>query len=336
MNTEEFYLELLFKYFSDGLSDEGKKELLIWLKENEEHKYLMDKMSDWWAVAHIPLFRSDLEANFKEHFLFLAGSLAVEKTKQKRVVFKTWMKTAAIFLLLIATGTSTFFVGRNLNNKSELTYTETFAPNGSQTQVLLPDSSVVILNSGSLLKYQSDYNNKERRVELVGEAYFDVKHNPHKPFFVSSDKLNVRVEGTTFNVKAYDDDETVDVVLISGKVNVLFLDEDQEVISLSPNQQLNYNKKKDQLTISVVNTSNSTLWTQGVLFFYEKPFPEIARELERKYNTDIEIKSKSLHREVFTGSFSSDYTLDRVIKEIDMDNKYQYTYASGKLIISDK
>lgn len=338
MATEDFYKDLLFKYFSGEISDTEKKDLLRWLKEKDEHKQLMDRMSDWWAIAHIPLFRSDLEADFAEHFALLASSSSVttKKAAPKRFAVKTWIKVAAVFLLLIGIATSAFFIGRNMDEKTELTYVETFVPKGSQTRIILPDSSVVMLNSGSYLKYWSDYNQTERKVELMGEAYFEIKPNTQKAFLVSSDKLYVRVEGTTFNVKAYDDEETIDVVLISGKVNVQFPDENHEEVSLSPNQKMSYNKKEAEMTLSVVNSANSILWTKGILFFFEKPFPEIAKELERKYNTDIEIRSKALRKEVFTGSFTSDYTLDSVVKEIDVDHKYRWTYENGKLIITDK
>lgn len=336
METEELYWELLFKYFSGSLSHAEKEELLIWLKEKEEHRYLMDKMSDWWAVAHVPLFKSDLEADFKAYFHFLIGSVPEKQTKQIHRQLNVWIQAAAILLLLIGVGVSAFFLGRNSNDGEKLAYTETFAPNGSQTQILLPDSSTVLLNSGSSLKYRSDYNDSERKVELRGEAYFEIQSNPEKPFIVYSDKLNVKVKGTTFNVKAYEEEETIDVVLISGKVNIQLADNQQEDISLSPNQKISYNKKEEKTTVSVVNSANSILWTKGILYFYEKTFPEIARELERKYDTDIEIRSKSLNREVFTGSFSSDYTLDRVLKEIDMDNKYKYTFENRTLIITDK
>lgn len=336
MATEELYKDLLFKYFSGEISETEKKDLLRWLKEKDEHKLLLDRMSDWWAIAHIPLFKSDLEADFAEHFDSLASALVIEKVTSKRFVVKTWMKIAAVSLFLIGIATSAFFVGRSVKPETALTYVETVVPKGSQTKIILPDSSVVMLNSGSSLRYRSDYNQAERWVELTGEAYFDVKSDAKKPFLVSSDKLNVQVEGTTFNVKAYDDERTIDVVLISGKVNVQFPDENREEVSLSPNQKMSYNKKEEKITVSVVNSANSILWTKGGLFFFEKPFPEIAKELERKYNVDIEIRSEALHREIFTGSFSSDYTLDRVVKEIDVDNKYRWTYLNRKLIITDK
>lgn len=339
MNTEEQYSELLFKYFSGVISEQEKHELLLWLKENEEHKYLMDRMSDWWAVAHIPLFRSDLEADFNEHFYSLLNpSLPIDDKKaQKRTFFNAWVKIAAVGLLLVTVGSTAFFIGRTSSKQTSfVTYTETEVPYGSQARIVLPDSSVVRLNAGSSLKYKSDYNQSDRSVELRGEACFDVSPNAQKPFFVTSDKLHVRVEGTTFNVKAYDSEETIDIVLVSGKINVLLTDKQEEEVSLIPNQQLSYNKQDEKMNVSFVNASNSILWTNGGLYFEEKTFPEIARELERKYAVNIEIRSNSLAKEVFTGTFLSDYTLNQILQEIDVDKKYRHIYKNGKIIITDK
>lgn len=339
METENKYSELLFKYFSGVISEQEKHELLLWLKENEEHKYLMDKMSDWWAVAHIPLFRSDLEADFVEHFqLLLASSSSIhKKNASKRTLLNRWSKVAAACLLLIAVSGTAFYIGQNTNKQAIIAaYTETIVPYGSQARIVLPDSSVVLLNAGSSLKYKNDYNQYDRRVELSGEACFDITPNAQKPFFVTSDKLHVRVEGTTFNVKAYENEETIDVVLISGKVNVQFPDKQKAPISLTPNQQLSYNKKKGKTAVAFVNASNAVLWINGGLHFEEKTFLEISHELERKYAVSIEVRSKSLPKEVFTGTFLPNYTLEQILKEIDVDKKYRYIYENGKIIITDK
>lgn len=337
MINEEFYSELLLKYFVGKLSKEEEQDLLAWLKEDEEHRLLMERMSDWWAIAHVPLFKSDLEADFDEHFHHLIKTLPVnEEVQKKQLTLKTWMRFAAVILLLLTVGVSAFFIGKKSDNGRILTYIETVVPRGSRSTVVLPDSSVVILNSSSTLKYPKDFDANERRVELTGEAYFDIKSNPEKPFIVSSDKLEVRVKGTTFNMKAYGDEERIDVVLISGNVDIQFPNDEKDEIALSPNQQLSFNKKEEKAIVSAVNASNSILWTQGILQFSEKIFPEIAKELERKYNVDIEVQSTSLDKEIFSGSFTSDYTLEQIIHEIDMDNKYKWSYKNNKLIITDK
>lgn len=336
MKTDNQYSELLFKYFSGKLSDEERQELLAWLKESDEHMSLLNRMSDWWAVAHIPLYKSDLEADFVNYFDYLEGLSASSKSKRRITIPSRWLQVAVVVLALITLVTSAFYLGKYTVENKELLYTETIVPNGSQTKIMLPDSTFVMLNSGSSLRYSSDFNKKDRCIELKGEAYFDVKPNTDKPFFVNSDKINVRVVGTTFNVRAYEDEDKIDVVLISGKVNVLFENDILETTSLVPNQQLSYNKKEEKLDVTVVNGATSILWTKGVLYFNEKTFADIAKELRRKFDTEIIIESDMLYNEVFTGSFSVDYTLEKIVKEIDVDNKYYATYNDGKLIIKDK
>lgn len=331
METEEYYSELLFKYFAGQLSEAEELVLSDWLKESDERKLLVSRMSDWWAVAHVPLFQSDMEDDFKKRFAGLTDS----PRKNKTLKLRKWQSAAAAILLLVAVGSAAFLIGRQQSVHPELASFETSTPYGSRTTVKLPDGSLVTLNAGSTLKYRTDFNDTERRVELRGEALFEVARDELKPFFVCSDKLDVRVEGTTFNVKAYEDVETIDVVLVSGKVKVQFASGGQEDVLLNPNEQLSYHKTEAKTTLSIVNPSNSIVWTKGALYFLEKPFHEIAKELERKYAVDIDIQSDLLNDEMFTGSFSSGYTLDEIIKEIDMDKKYRWSYEGGKIVITD-
>lgn len=336
MKTEEYFSELLFKYFAGQLSKEEELVLLDWLKESDERKVLISKMSDWWAVGHIPLYRTQMEEDFKKNFIGLTNSSRKAKTLGSILKLPKWQTVAAAIFLFITIGVTAFLIGRQLSTDREPAYFETYTPYGSQTNVELPDGSHVMLNAGSTLKYRTDFNDTDRRVELNGEAFFEVAKDEKKPFFVCSEKLNLRVEGTSFNVKAYKDDDIIDVVLVSGKVKVQFTSEEKEDILLVPNEQLSYNKTQFKTTLSVVNSSNSIAWTNGGLYFLEKSFQDIAKELERKYDVKIEIQSNVLNDEIFTGSFASDHKLEEIIQEMDMDKKYRWFYKEDKLIIADK
>lgn len=339
MKNTESYSALLFKYFAGELSEIEEQELLSWLKESDENMLLLSEMSDWWAVAHVPLFSADMEADFTAHFSTLVkvpkatvtGKLLPGYTKLQK-----WISVAAVILLFVTVGVSAFLAGEYQGEAHGLAYMETSTPYGAQSKIELPDGSSVTLNAGSSLKYKSDFNQTDRRVELTGEAYFEIRKDTLKPFIVCSDKLDVRVLGTSFNVKAYKNEETIDVVLVSGKVDVQFPGQQQHDVFLSPNECLSYNKAEEVTTVSVVNSANSILWTKGIYQFYEKTFPQIARELERKYAVSIEVRSAVLPAEIFSGSFSSHYSLNEVMTEMDMENKYKWFYENDKLIITDK
>ena len=328
--------DLLYSYFVGELTEEQEKELLVWLEADEENKKVLFEMAEWWATAHVPLYASNMKADFEKHFGSLMQSEHPEA--KKRSLWTTWSKVAAVGLLLISVGIGSYQLGHRDLNDTQLAYFETVTPMGSQSKVILPDQSVVWVNAGSSLRYSKDFNKKDREIDLEGEAYFEVARDTLKPFLVKSDVLSVRVLGTKFNVKAYKDDQTIDVSLVSGKVNVRLDDEMEHKgeVELHPNRMLRYNKETDRVEMKEIEGRNAYDWTNGTLRFEEKTFAEIAKDLERKYDLHIHIVSDKLKKEVFTGSFSGYYTLDDVLREVDVEHKYTWKQTANELVIRDK
>ncbi|MDD2436098.1 MAG: FecR domain-containing protein [Massilibacteroides sp.] len=336
MLKNDFYLELLFKYFTKELTSVEENILLNWLKENDGNKKILSEMTDWWAITHIPIFKSDMEANFREHFSALLNTPENLVSPKRFKINPMWINISAVVLLLITLSISFFWLGKALSNQQKSEYTEISTVYGTQSKVVLPDKSTVILNAGSFLRYNNNFNKTRRKVQLIGEAYFEVTPDSNKPFEVSSDNLKVCVHGTSFNVKAYKNESTIDVALVSGKVSVQFTEQKKANIFLLPNESLSYDKKSKSTRISLVNASNTILWTKGVLLFSEKNFQDIVKDLERKYAVNIKILSEELLKEKFSGSFSSHSSLDEILREIDVDDKYIWSYENGELIIKDK
>ena len=335
-NSEQIE-DILFKYFSNQLTESDEKELLIWLESDPDNKKTLYRMADWWAAAHVPLFMSDLESDFREHLKKLSN---LTPTIQKRQLFDFSIrhKIAASILVLLTVGISSFYWGKNLQSTPQIAYYETSVPLGSQSKIILPDQSTVWLNAGSSLTYYEDHNNQTRNASLEGEGYFEVTSDQNKPFVVNAEDMHITVLGTSFNLKAYKEDATIDLALISGKVDVNLVKETENTENhvISSNQLLAYNKEKQTSDVSTVSASNYGKWKDRVLRFDEKSFNLLAKDLERIYNTPIEIKSDLLTKESFSGSFSYDYSLDQVLREIDVEKKYKWTYKENKLIIEDK
>lgn len=336
MIRNEHIEELLFSYFAGELTEDQGKELSDWLDSDEENRQVLFEMADWWATAHVPLFASGRKADFEKHF----GSLIqpVSQKKQSRRLWSTWGKVAAAVLLLLSVGVTSYRLGIRKGDDAQLAYFETSAPLGSQSKVVLPDHSVVWVNAGSSLRYSKDFNKKNREIHLEGEAYFEVARDTLKPFVVRSEALSVRVLGTRFNIKAYKDDQTIDVSLVSGKVNVSLDDKakHKEEVELRPNRMLSFNKETDRVEVKEINGNNAYDWTNGTLRFEGKSFRQIARDLERKYNIHIRIESKTLEKEVYTGRFSGYYTLDDIFREIDVEHKYVWKQQGDEIWIKDK
>lgn len=332
--------DLLFSYFAGELSEAEEKELLLWLEASENNKQFLSDMADWWAIAHVPLFASDRKANFEKYFGYLKNQTSTPNTKRYTLNSGWWSKVAASFLLLASIGSFFYYVGKkqNQNREKHLAYFETITPLGAQTKIILPDQSVVWVNAGSTLKYSADFNDMQRVVSLSGEAYFEVVPDSLKPFVVKSEKLDIKVLGTHFNVKAYPNDEIVDVALVTGKVNIYMNDHvpNSGEVTLTPDRMLSYNKETNCVKVSKVNAADACMWTNGRFKFTEQNFSQIAKDLERKYNVKIRIDSESLNKEVFSGSFSSEYTLNEILREIDVDQKYTWSQSNGQVNIKDK
>lgn len=330
--------DILFKYFTNQLNKTEEKTLLEWLNADTSHKKLLSEMADWWASAHIPIFASDLKANFDEHLKDL-----IDKTKpaqqhyQNNTTIKWWSKIAASILVLITTGILAFYAGRNTVNKEiQTAYYETSVPFGSQSKVTLPDQSVVWINAGSSIKYFEDADKQTRNISLEGEAYFEVSENPNMPFIVESGSLQVSVLGTSLNIKAYENQETIDVVLVSGKVEVRPGNKMDDMFLLSQDEMLTYNKQTNNIEKTVVQSSNYCAWKNGQLKFEEQVFSLLAKDLERMYNVQFDLKSELLKQERFSGSFSYDYSINDILREIDVEKKYTWKRDGNQIIIRDK
>jgi ferric-dicitrate binding protein FerR (iron transport regulator) len=331
---------ILLAYFSGEITEQERKELLHWLEADEANKKRMAEMADWWAMSHVPLFVSDREAGFKKYF---GNLMETGQTQAKREWFRfSFMaKIAAVALLLLLVGTTSYYAGKNKQTiNREIASYETVVPFGSKTKVILPDKSIVWINAGSTVTYSDNVAGNRREVLLEGEAYFEVAHDSLKPFIVKTVNLDVKVLGTSFNVRAYNDEQTIDVVLLTGKVDVYLnntagehRDADAE---LMPNQMLSYNRETSDMHIAVVHSPDYNAWKNGQIKFSEQPFTRIARNLERRYNIEIEINSHYLKKEIFTGSFSEKHTVTDIFKEIDVDKKYKWTQTGTKFIIKDK
>ncbi|MDR2920285.1 MAG: FecR family protein [Tannerella sp.] len=337
-NDKHIIDDILFKYFKNQLNETEEKILLEWLNADTSHKKILYEMADWWATAHIPLFASDLKNDFNKYLKDLINKTnPVQQHDHIHTTIKWWSKIAASVLILLTTGILAFYAGRSTDKKEpQIAYYETSVPLGAQSKVVLPDQSVVWINAGSSIKYHEDTEKQTRNINLEGEAYFEVSKNQDMPFIVESGSLQVSVLGTSFNVKAYENQETIDIVLVSGKVEVRSENKQDDAYLLSPDEMLSYNKQTNHAEKSMVQSLNYCAWKNGQLKFDEQQFALLAKDLERIYNVQIEVKSDLLKTERFSGSFSYDYSINDILREIDVEKKYTWKQNGNQIIIRDK
>jgi transmembrane sensor len=188
-------------------------------------------------------------------------------------------------------------------------YSTLVVPYGRRADVLLADGSRVWLNSGSRLVYPNAFKGSKREVYLQGEAFFEVSHNKKQPFHVYVKDVDVKVLGTSFNVRAYPDEKNLKTTLVTGSVE-LSAEQNKNVARLAPGRMAIY-EKGSQFNIHNVNTEIQTSWKSGYLYLRNEPLQNLLKTLERYYNVPVVLEDNEENR-----YFSGRLTLQNDIKEV--------------------
>jgi ferric-dicitrate binding protein FerR (iron transport regulator) len=168
-------------------------------------------------------------------------------------------------------------------------------PRGGQYQITLPDGTKVWLNAESSLRFPTAFTEKQRTVELTGEAYFDVAPNKDQPFLVKAGATETRVLGTEFNVMAYADEGPVKTTLLEGSVQMGL----GEVSALlRPGQQGQYDSEKGRVATRTVNTRQVTAWKDGYYYFDRTPVESIMRQISRWYDVQVVYQGQAPRDEI--------------------------------------
>ncbi|MFV0266537.1 MAG: FecR family protein, partial [Draconibacterium sp.] len=194
-------------------------------------------------------------------------------------------------------------------------------PFGAKTNITLPDGSLVWLNSGSTLSFSSEFEDK-RPVVLVGEAFFEVEKSD-KPFIVSTNFGDVEVKGTSFNVKAYTEENTLQATLVSGSVLVREKDSKKEV-TLEPGQQANL--VDEEITLSNVETELFISWKDGKLIFRKEYLPAAIKRLERWHNVKIELANDKRLDEIWISGTLEMESFSEVLELLKVTSPIDYLY----------
>jgi ferric-dicitrate binding protein FerR (iron transport regulator) len=186
---------------------------------------------------------------------------------------------------------------------------------------------MVYLNSGSKLTYSIPFSEKERRLELSGEAYFKVKHAPGLPFLVEmpDKELTIKVLGTEFNVEAYPEDEIINTTLIHGSLLIEGKTAGGKIPEriLSPSEKATYFREECRLEVKTVDIICDTGWMEGKIVLKNTPLPEMLRKLTHHYNVDFIVEDSVLETYLFTGVFNN-RTLAQVLDYLELSSGIDY------------
>lgn len=332
---------LYIKYFSGNASEEEKRVIFNYLKQSEQDRRYFEELRNVWEVNHPAFEPSEIDVNSAYHKL--VNSLGSEPKPKAiyRIIHSYWKYAVAVALIpLIIASFFIFNDTRTTNRHAENVYKEIVSPAGKITNIVLSDGTRVTLNVYSKLKYPETFQGKQRCVALEGEGYFDVSHDESHPFIVHTEKMNIQVLGTKFNVNAYEDLSEVKTTLEEGKVRVTINDNTQQEdidnsFCLIPNEQLTINAVTGDISKNQVDVAEVNSWMTGGMVFNSSLLNDVLKQIARKYNIEIENKnSQDLAHKRLTVRFERNECLGDVLCGLEVmipglsisrlsDTKYQ-------------
>ena len=345
---------LIISYLEGTISSKNEKLLVEWFKNNPDSVKEFNEFQQIWNISKVSAELSD--SVIKQEWELLKQKVNRSQLTSKKPVnkFLYWLpRVAAVFLLGAIISFSVSYQIYNPKN-SELVYHEINTPSGAKSKVTLPDGTIIWLRAGSNLKYSNEFNKKTREVYLTGEAFFDVETNPSKLFLVRTSELNIKAYGTSFNVKSYPEEGTIETTLIEGSIGVTrtsFENKKTDEVMLEPNQRVVYYRKnrfvekeivadnkiestpeqvvsqpKEKLTYLIskgIKAEDFTSWKDGTLFINSETLLDLAIKLERKYDVKIHFENEQMKKLKFTGSLENE-TIEQVIEAIGIAAQINY------------
>lgn len=213
---------------------------------------------------------------------------------------------------------------------------ELATPRGGEFKITLEDSTEVWLNAASRLVYPEQFGDKERRVAVVGEAYFKVAKDASRPFYVEAYGELVRVYGTEFNIHAYPEDTDVSTTLVSGSIALQNAAGNGADLMLTPGHQALFQKSSATTRVRSVDTDVVTSWRSGVFVFEDQTLEQIMRTLSRWYDFDYEFSDREVAQVVFMGSIPRYGSFDEVVEIFEKMGGIRLRQKGEKVVISAK
>ncbi|MFV0266428.1 MAG: FecR family protein [Draconibacterium sp.] len=334
--------EDILKLVTGNLSPEKKKKVIADIHDKKENKEIFKKVKISWAFLSSTRKLNDYE--IENAYLKIQDKISGGKRKLNTTL-KIVFKYAAIIVFLISLTTIYYTskqqVSHTDDSHKKLSYTSFITENGQRSKVILPDSSIVWLNSGTTLSYPSDFS-EHRKVSLNGQAFFQVYHNENSPFLVCANDLIVKVLGTKFDVDAYPENGEIAVVLESGKVELAHVNFESFNYTMQPGEQATYNITDNALTLNYVDAAIYSSWKDGKLIFRNESMKNVVAKLRRWYNIDIEVADEEVFNSIFSGTIQNE-SYEEIFRYIeivcDVNCKLIHNYeeeAKPEIIISKK
>ena len=338
--TEQYFFDLLSLKLSGDATESQLAEISTMLKANPSLQFLYDQMIE--PVYCEKEAASKADQAYATHYvkMQLAGMFdsANNQNLEPELEKPTGFSKRKLAFIGIAAGIFTiFFINYSLRLDKSVTkqtnnafVNEVVTKRGSKSSIKLPDGTIVRLNTDSRLTYLNFTAGKNREVTLIGEAYFDVAHDSSRPFIIHTGKINIKVLGTSFNVRNYPQDKELETSLIKGKIEVSLESRPEDIITLKP-----IDNKVVLTSITYLRHDSlvaETSWLNDKMVFVNQPLDKIAIELERKYAITVSFKDEKVKKYRYTGVFEN-VSLEKVFQLIKYSKNINYKIDDKNIVI---
>lgn len=331
--------DLLIKYLTHTASEEELEMIGAWISADSRNAEWLFEMERVWTLRD-ELKYSDQE-RIQEAYKRFVSSLP-EKEDVPAVPWEIrsgrwWMRSLVKYAAVVAcTFALSFGLFKLTESKKQLAevYNKIEVPSGQRVSLTLSDGTKVWLNAQSKLIYPSAFDGEERKVRLEGEGFFEVSHNPEKPFIVDGDLLEVKVLGTKFNYRSYKDEDAT-VTLAEGKVEVSTYDGANN-LTLKPAEQVVYSVGEGISLHKHIDSELQKSWIKGETVFQDQPLSMICKDLERKFGVVIDIEDPELAEQLFTCRFKESLNIQQVMNLLRETRELNYTVNGSHITIKKK
>ena len=300
--------ELLQKYIAGNATEAEKQRVRKWIQENPENmrEYMAQR-----KLHDMALWRTEpvAEENSRERKHFSLRGVCMEAAK------------IAAVLAIVLLGTH-YWTGKH-QVPEDKTWQSIYVPAGQRAELMLADGTKVWLNSRSTLTFPGSFKGNIRNVKLDGEGYFAVTKNVEQPFIVETNKCNVKVLGTEFNVMAYAADSVWETSLLEGAVEILVPGSNNSGMRLEPNMMASL--KGNRLVKGRIKEADYFLWREGLLCFNDISVRDMIEKLKLYYGVDIVVNNTRILKNRYTGKFRTKDGVEHVLKVLKLNNKFTYT-----------
>jgi ferric-dicitrate binding protein FerR (iron transport regulator) len=335
--TNSRQIELLSRKLAGAATPEELRELQVLLAADAEAAERQKILQQFW-IRQEDESGVSVEENLQKVLanLGLPGvpGLPGLPVGGKKIGFP-WLRVAAAAVVILLIGAAMFW--RQEKATAFAALTEKHNVKGTRSIIQLADGSKVWLNADSKMKYPELFRGGTRDVYLNGEAFFDVAKDPEHPFIIHLANGTVRVLGTSFNVRAYDNESTVETSVATGRVAFIpkyrHSGKRQDTVYLSPDHKARYLFNREELTTATTIAQDDKAWTEGRLIFRSETMEDIATELERNFGIRVVFVDEGPKSFVFTGSFGNN-TLEEIMFYLSRTKNFSYKISGSELLIA--